>query len=148
MKEYQTKDLIVYWCPQDCSHAGKCLQGLPDVFDLNRRPWIDLSAGTAEEIIKTIDKCPTRALQYSLPAGSSIDPDVARGFGSKDYKPDVSSAGSVRVIKDGPFLLDGPNRLYDSQGNLIKESDRLVLCRCCKSKKQPFCDGSHILEKH
>ena len=143
-KEYQSQDIIVYWYPQDCSHAGKCWGELPEVFDLNKRPWVNLSGSTAEAIIRTIDKCPSRALQYSLPEGSSIDPSMARGPGSKDYKIDSAAAGRIRVIRDGPLLVEGPNRVYDASGNLIKEADRLVLCRCGKTKNPPFCDGAHI----
>jgi rubredoxin/uncharacterized Fe-S cluster protein YjdI len=144
VKEYQNQDIIVYWYPKDCSHAGKCWGGLPEVFDVDKRPWINVSASSAEAIIRTIDKCPSRALQYSLPEGSSVDPNIAKGPGSKDYKIDLAAAGKIRVIRDGPLLIEGPNRIFDTGGNLIGESDRFVLCRCGKTKNPPFCDGAHI----
>lgn len=144
VREYQNQDIIVYWYPQLCSHAGKCWGELPQVFKPQERPWIDLSASTAEHLISTIDKCPSGALKYSLPEGSSVDRSLAKGPGSIDYKIDSAAAIKIRVIKDGPLLLEGPARLFDSTGVLIKESDRLVLCRCGKTNNPPFCDGSHI----
>jgi len=144
VKEYRNKDIIVYWYPQDCSHAGKCWQGLPSVFDMDKRPWINLSGSSPEEIIKTIDKCPSRALQYSLPEGSAVDPDLAKGPGSKDYKIDLGKAGKIRVIRDGPLLIEGPNQIIDINKEILGEGDRFVLCRCGKTKNPPFCDGSHI----
>ncbi len=145
-KEYQTKDIIVYWYPKLCSHAGKCWGELPLVFKPEERPWIDLSASTAEDIITTIDKCPSRALRYSLPESSTVDPSLARGPGSIDYKIDPAASCKIRVIRDGPLLVEGPTRIFDSSDNLIKESDRFVLCRCGKTLNPPFCDGSHIPE--
>lgn len=144
VKEYRSKDLIVYWMPQDCSHAGKCWQGLPSVFDMDKRPWINISSSRPEDIIKTIDKCPTRALQYSLPEGSAVDPNLAKGPGAKDYKADLDKAGKIRVIRDGPLLVEVPVRIIDTDGSIVGEGDRFVLCRCGKTKNAPFCDGSHI----
>ncbi|MGE5544072.1 MAG: (4Fe-4S)-binding protein [Bacillota bacterium] len=144
VKEYRNQDIIVYWYPNNCSHAGKCWGELPEVFDTQKRPWVNLSGSTPEEIIRTIDKCPSRALQYSLPDGSSVDPTIARGPGSKDYKIDRAAAGKIRVIRDGPLLIQGPNQVFDPNGNLIGEADRFVLCRCGKTKNPPFCDGRHI----
>jgi len=144
VKEYHNPDIIVYWYPKLCSHAGKCWGELPNVFKPQERPWINLSASSAEEIIRTIDKCPSRALKYSLPEGSSVDPSLAKGPGSIDYKIDPNLASKIRVIRDGPLLIEGPTQIFDSAGKLIKESDRLVLCRCGKTHNPPFCDGSHI----
>lgn len=146
VKEYRNNDIIVYWYPQDCSHAGKCWGELPAVFDMDKRPWVTISGSSPEEIIKTIDKCPTRALQYSLPEGSTVDPNLAKGPGAKDYKADLDKAGKIRVIRDGPLLVEVPVRIIDTDGSIVGEGDRFVLCRCGKTKNPPFCDGSHIPE--
>lgn len=143
-KEYRNNDIIIYWYPQDCSHAGKCWQTLPDVFDMEKRPWVNISGSSPEVIIKTIDKCPSRALQYSLPQGSAVDPKLAQGPGAKDYKADLDKAGKIRVIRDGPLLVEVPVQIIDTDGAIVGEGDRFVLCRCGKTKNPPFCDGSHI----
>lgn len=144
VKEYRNNDIIVYWYPQECSHAGKCWQELPEVFDMDKRPWVNISGTSPERIIATIDKCPSRSLQYSLPEGSSVDPNLAKGPGSKDYKIDPEKAGRIRVIREGPLLVEAPVRIIDIDGTIIGEGDRFVLCRCGKTKNPPFCDGSHI----
>ena len=144
VKEYRNQDIVVYWNPQMCSHAGKCWGGLPEVFDTSKRPWVNVNGATAEAIIRTIDKCPSRALQYSLPEGSSVDPAIARGPGAKDRKIDPAKAGRIRVIRDGPLIVAGPNQVFGTGGELNAEDDRLVLCRCGKTNNPPFCDGSHI----
>lgn len=144
VKDYQTQDIIVHWYPQLCSHAGKCWGELPQVFKPEERPWIDLTKCLPEELIHTIDICPSGALKYSLPKGSSVDPALAKGPGSLDYKINPEAAVKIRVIRDGPLLLEGPARIFGQDGQLIKEADRLVLCRCGKTKNSPFCDGSHL----
>ena len=40
----------------------------------------------------------------------------------------------------------GEVNLTDVNGNKIPHGDRFTLCGCAKSKKLPFCDGSHKLE--
>jgi len=144
VREYQNKDIAIFWYPHICSHAGKCWKGLPQVFDPEKRPWINVDGSSAEDIIRIIDTCPSQALKYGIPTGSSVDPAQPKGPGWIDYRIDPEKAIQIRVIKDGPLLITGPTRLLDSQGIILKESDRLVLCRCGKSKNPPFCDGSHI----
>ena len=65
-KAYENDDIIVYWNPDLCQHATECVRGNSQVFNLNKRPWVDLSAASAEEISKIIDKCPSGALKYEL----------------------------------------------------------------------------------
>jgi len=65
-KIYQTEDIKVYWYPERCSHSARCLNGLPQVFDLNPRPWINVQAASAAEIDRTIDTCPSGARKYEL----------------------------------------------------------------------------------
>ncbi|MCI7239133.1 MAG: (4Fe-4S)-binding protein [Anaerococcus sp.] len=64
MKKYETDELTIYWDPDICQHAGKCTKGLPDVFDVEERPWVMPEKSSAEEIMKVIDKCPSKALSY------------------------------------------------------------------------------------
>jgi len=78
-KEYKNDQIIVHWDASLCIHVGYCVDGLPKVFDVNQRPWVNVNAATPEEIIRIIDQCPTGALQYSLPEGSKVDPAVANG---------------------------------------------------------------------
>jgi len=52
----------------------------------------------------------------------------------------------IRCRENGPYLLQGPIKVVDHQGNeftLPPSKDNIALCRCGKSTKKPFCDGSH-----
>jgi len=59
----------------------------------------------------------------------------------------MSKKPTISPMKNGPFLLKGIDSLVDaeSNSNQIKESG-VILCRCGKSGKKPFCDGTHSRE--
>ena len=57
---------------------------------------------------------------------------------------------SVKLIDDGPMRLSidtqddkTNNILFGSNGKSIAIKKNSILCRCGKSKQQPFCDGVH-----
>ena len=50
----------------------------------------------------------------------------------------------VCVTADGPLLVRGPIRLVDEHGEEIPTRRRVhAICRCGRSARQPFCDGTH-----
>ena len=52
----------------------------------------------------------------------------------------------VRMRPNGPFLVEGPFTLFDSEGNaftLSPDKPAIALCRCGQSSRRPFCDGTH-----
>lgn len=65
-KTYEKEDIQVFWNPQLCQHVGECVRGNGKVFEVGRRPWVDLSQAPATEIADIIDRCPSKALQYEL----------------------------------------------------------------------------------
>ena len=65
-KTFENDHIKVFWNPRACTHAGMCVRGNGKVFEVGRRPWIDLSQASAEEIAAIIDRCPSKALQYEL----------------------------------------------------------------------------------
>jgi CDGSH-type Zn-finger protein len=52
---------------------------------------------------------------------------------------------TIKARANGPYKVDGPVRLIDSEGNefVIPEGEGIVLCRCGYSRTKPFCDKSH-----
>lgn len=66
MKTYETDNLIIYWKPELCQHSANCIDGDPEVFDVERRPWIKPENGKDEDIMKIIDTCPSKALTYKV----------------------------------------------------------------------------------
>ncbi|WP_106769703.1 (4Fe-4S)-binding protein [Paenibacillus faecalis] len=64
-KVYYGKHIEVMFDSDVCTHSGICVKGLPSVFDLKKRPWINADAESAEAIARHIDKCPSGALTYN-----------------------------------------------------------------------------------
>jgi uncharacterized Fe-S cluster protein YjdI len=62
--EYSNGDVTVIWKPDLCSHSANCVKGLPTVFNVRRKPWIDAQAATSQEIVEQVSKCPSGALSY------------------------------------------------------------------------------------
>ena len=113
-----------------CSHAGFCTDGLPKVFQMRTEPWINADAETVEEIIKTIKKCPSGALSYT------IDGILYNKF---------SEQPEIQITEDGPYFIKGTIELHDE--DKPESKDHFALCRCGKSKNKPFCDGQHWYHK-
>ena len=53
---------------------------------------------------------------------------------------------TITPYPDGPYLVRGPVRLFDTNGVEIPVRRRVIaLCRCGRSRIRPFCDGTHKL---
>ena len=63
-KSYSNEDITVIWKPGACMHSTKCWKASSAIFNPHRRPWIDMSAGKTDEIIKIVDNCPSGALSF------------------------------------------------------------------------------------
>ena len=63
---------------------------------------------------------------------------------------------SIKIVKDGPYLVSGNVPLSEEivvpkgnsyeykEGREFPPCEVYALCRCGKSKNMPFCDGSHV----
>ena len=51
----------------------------------------------------------------------------------------------ITPTDNGPYLVEGPARVVDADGNEydISEQTTIFLCRCGGSGTKPFCDGTH-----
>ena len=54
--------ITVHWDSAKCSHCGNCINGLPAVFDLEKRPWVNMAGASSEEIARQVGECPSGAL--------------------------------------------------------------------------------------
>lgn len=122
MKPVETDDLKISFDMKTCIHARKCWLGLPKVFDPAQRPWIQPQGASTEEIVATIDACPSGALSYER-RGEAEPP---------------AQVNTARLWENGPVELRGDLRLPGEDPRT-----RAVLCRCGKTENPPFCDGSH-----
>jgi uncharacterized Fe-S cluster protein YjdI len=66
MQEYKNDNLIVRYDPAICIHAGECVRGLPSVFNVSKKPWIDVNGASPTEIIEQVKLCPSSALSYEM----------------------------------------------------------------------------------
>lgn len=49
---------------------------------------------------------------------------------------------SITLAPDGPYIIKDLTK-FSSQKGPIKTEETIALCRCGKSSKKPYCDGSH-----
>ena len=62
---YTNGEITVVWKPELCIHSGICFKGLGEVFDPSRRPWVDMSKVSTQQIIDQVKKCPSGALSIA-----------------------------------------------------------------------------------
>ena len=125
---YESDGITVTWDQTRCIHAAACVQGLPNVFDPDRRPWIDPDRADADAIVEVVVRCPTGALHAQRDATSPEAPP---------------SSNRVRVFPNGPLLLRGDIQVQGPAGETLLRDTRVALCRCGLSQNKPLCDGSH-----
>lgn len=70
-RDYAKEDIVVHWRPALCQHCENCITGLPEVFKLKARPWVNLYGADRATIAKQIDLCPKNeegkaALSYTM----------------------------------------------------------------------------------
>jgi CDGSH-type Zn-finger protein len=60
---------------------------------------------------------------------------------ARDNEPPVT----IRALANGPYVVEGPVRIVDQDGNEFSTAGRkrISLCRCGGSVTKPFCDGTH-----
>ena len=130
IKEYKKKDITVIWKAHKCIHSANCVKGLNEVFNPKERPWIKMENGKTQEIVETVDSCPSGALSYKL-----NNPPV-RG---ENDQPEVK----VKLVPLGPVKIVGFVKFINDDGKVEIVDDILSICRCGLSKDMPWCDGEH-----
>lgn len=127
---YEGDGIAVEWRSERCIHTANCLRALPDVFDTDARPWIDVSGADPAAIATAVRRCPTGALRYSGPNlpddGTGEDPTV-----------------TVEAQPGGPLFVRGPVTITDYEDTPLTTESRVALCRCGSSANKPFCDNTH-----
>uniref|UniRef100_UPI00404871DD (4Fe-4S)-binding protein n=1 Tax=Roseivirga sp. TaxID=1964215 RepID=UPI00404871DD len=130
VKEYSNNEITVLWKPQQCIHSGICLRGLPQVFDLKRKPWVDIKGASSEEIVKLVKDCPSKALSIKGVKFKEVD----------------NSATEVVLIPHGPLIIRGGATVNDRKDQTVYH-ETVSFCRCGRSGKYPYCDGTHAQKK-
>jgi uncharacterized Fe-S cluster protein YjdI len=83
---YENSEITVFWDSDKCYHAKKCVTGCPEVFDIMRKPWIDLSRGSNADIWKAVSACPSGGLTITAnhDVEVSFDEEHCRSVAMKD----------------------------------------------------------------
>jgi uncharacterized Fe-S cluster protein YjdI len=64
IKHYTNSEITVVWQPGLCTHSKNCWKGLIAVFNPKEQPWIKMEAGSTDDIIAQVNKCPSGALTF------------------------------------------------------------------------------------
>jgi CDGSH-type Zn-finger protein len=51
----------------------------------------------------------------------------------------------ITAYPDGPYLVRGEFRLHTAGGGVERRRKTIALCRCGRSRRKPYCDGTHKL---
>ena len=62
IKEYSNGEVTVLCDASKCIHSANCVKNLPEVFKPKEKPWVQMENSTSENIISTVNKCPSGAL--------------------------------------------------------------------------------------
>jgi len=122
-RAYRGPGITVYYDIRRCTHFAECVRGLPAVFDVNSRPWVQPANAPAELVAEVVRRCPSGALHYELddgPAEAPVHPT------------------RVESVPDGPLSVRGDLSVETQAGDLREV--RVGLCRCGRTENQPFCD--------
>jgi uncharacterized Fe-S cluster protein YjdI len=126
IKRYKNDDITVVWQPAKCIHSKKCAHDLPQVFNPENRPWIQLEGTKTDKIIAQVKACPSGAL--------SLEGEV---------NADSPASTKITVTQGGPLLIEGNLSLTLANGEQASKEGTTALCRCGASANKPYCDGSH-----
>jgi uncharacterized Fe-S cluster protein YjdI len=142
-KDYTTDAIVVHWASDRCIHSANCLDALPDVFDVRRRPWVQPERSDTDAVAAAVDTCPSRALTYTRLDGRAPGPNGIPAEDASPCSPDDATPVVIALRPDGPLVIEGPVRIELARGEVIESTERAFLCRCGGSANKPFCDGSH-----
>lgn len=129
MKEYKKDDLTIEWDAKKCIHSAICAKGLPSVFKPKERPWVQTQNSSIQEIMNTVDKCPSGALNYYT--------------GEKKEAIMENEVTKVEVKTNGPLLVSGNLVIINAEGKEEHKKRNTAFCRCGASANKPYCDGAH-----
>jgi CDGSH-type Zn-finger protein/uncharacterized Fe-S cluster protein YjdI len=120
----RTHDITLRFDGRRCIHSRHCVLEAPGVFLANPPgAWIHPESTTVEHCVRVAHNCPSGAITYERHDG-----------GPQEAAPPVNV---LRVRENGPYAVHA--RIELPAGAEF----RATLCRCGRSSRKPYCDGSH-----
>jgi uncharacterized Fe-S cluster protein YjdI len=135
IKKYSNNDITIIWQPALCIHSAKCwhgVQGLPEVFNPQASPWVNINGADTNTIIAKIDQCPSGALSYINNTQTINNMDIQN-----------NNTTLIEVAPNGPLLVTGTITVKKADGTTEVKETKCALCRCGASANKPYCDGAH-----
>ncbi|MEM9953517.1 MAG: CDGSH iron-sulfur domain-containing protein [Chloroflexota bacterium] len=127
-RRYTGDDVDITFSLKRCIHARECVNRLSEVFDVEKRPWINPDGASADEIATVVRSCPSGALHYDRKDGGEAEP--------------TPETNRFILWQDGPVQVIGDLSITGATVDIAEET-RATLCRCGASEQKPFCDNSH-----
>ena len=115
-----------------CAFARFCHRAEGDVWELvensDKRQY-------REEAIKAASDCPAGRLVAREKTGKEIE---------YEYEPSIDIIQDPERSVSGGIFVKGNIPIESSDGEIYEKRNRVVLCRCGKSRNKPFCDATHV----
>ncbi len=127
-RTYNGQDIDVEFNVKLCIHAAECVKGLPNVFDVDKRPWISPDNEAADHVAEVVERCPSGALRYRR----------------KDKEPNEKASTPTVIESDSSGKLFIRGHLNIETDEKMLDTSRAILCGCGYSNNKPFCDNSDI----
>lgn len=131
-KKYSNGEVTIVWKPGKCIHSTICVNGLPSVFDNNKKPWITPEGSDTMHIIEQVNQCPSGALSYYM-----------NEKGEDENIEETQSDIIIEPRPNGPLMIYGNITIKKADGSIEKKTKVTAFCRCGQSNNKPFCDGTH-----
>jgi len=122
-RAYTAPGVTLFYDRGRCLHFAECVRGLPQVFDVANRPWIQPQNASADDVAEVVRRCPSGALHYRLEGRPREQPEQPT---------------RVEFVSNGPINLRGDLSIAVSAGRMREV--RASLCRCGRTQNEPFCD--------
>ena len=130
VKNYTNGEVTVVWQPGKCIHSTICFRELPEVFNPNKRPWVNAAGANTETIVAQVRRCPSGALSFFMNSGEIREPVAETQM-------------SAEVVPNGPLLIHGTVRVKLKSGVEVIKTGTTAFCRCGGTTSAPYCDGTH-----
>ncbi len=137
VKEYTNGEVTIVWKPELCMHSALCVNGLPEVFNPDARPWINAEGAATNAIVEQVKKCPSGALTFYY------NEKEAQAATEDKRAAQRAGATEVEVVPNGPLMVKGTLALKHADGRSTTQEKLTAFCRCGASANKPFCDGTH-----
>jgi CDGSH-type Zn-finger protein len=115
-----------------CARARFCHREDGDAWELTENSG---NPKNKEEAIHAAKDCPSGRLVAVEKSGKAIEPE---------YKPSIEIIQDPEKRVSSGIFVKGYIPIESADGTLYEPRNRLMLCRCGKSRNQPFCDAEHI----